>query len=313
MRGGRAGGLPADVWNNLALARASIGAMEASPFRERRLAPTDVRRIVKRAAELAEKDPSTAAAEQSLTQDEIERLGAQLGLSDQVVRRAISEDAGGAATDPTEATGTRRIYFEDDLDGELPLDRHEDVVDAVQGLMGETGTAQVVGRTLTWAPAGAPNNGQRQLSVSVRSRDGRTRLRIDEKLHAIFWACWLGFGLGLSVPAVGLGVAVGKAAESKGLAVAMIFFFIGLTLMLAHLVFTAVSRRRRRELSQLRNRLVGVVRAAVQRAPAAATSSPAAVRPAAGGARIATAETAAAELEAQAEEEAGGMARGQSA
>src|SRR5262245_6223499 len=110
--------------------------MDPSPFRERRFAPADVRRIVRRALDLAERDADTKATERPLTQEEIERLGGELGLPPTAIRSAIADDASPADAAPSPSTSPRRLVFEEELEGELPASLQEDVVDAIAGHLG---------------------------------------------------------------------------------------------------------------------------------------------------------------------------------
>jgi hypothetical protein len=243
--------------------------MEGSPFRERRFAPADVRRILRRAVDAADHDEATAAAEKPLTQEEIERLGGELGLPATAIQRAIAGDAEiqRARVSPW---GRRRIAFEDEIDGELPADRHEDVVDAIQASMGDGGRAQVVGRTLTWTPTPQTPGQGRQLTVSVRSRDGKTRVRVEENLSQQFLGLHLGFGLGLGI---GLGFGVGfPVALSIGSPLFGIGFWLLaeiLSLTIAQIAYRAILRRRTRELSALRERIGDVVRDGIVGGPTA--------------------------------------------
>lgn len=235
--------------------------MDASPFRDRRFAGPEVRRILRRAAENAERDPATIAVERALTQDEIERLAADLGLPASAVRDAVHEDAGAvpAEGDPS---GPRRIFFEDELDGELPVSRHEDVVDAIStALLDDAGRVQIVGRTLTWSPKQTPGDQPRQLTITVRARDGRTRVRIDEKLTHIQLALYLGLGLGLGLTgALGGGVLAAAAFHSGLVGLGVAVAVVGFALLLPYLIFGAVRRARLRSLTQLRARLGRAVR-----------------------------------------------------
>src|SRR6266540_7456682 len=101
--------------------------MDPSPFRERRFAPADVRRILRRAVDLAERDADTPAAEHPLTQEEIERLGGELGLPVTAIRSAVTGDASPADLAASPWKPPRRVVFEEELDGELPALLQEDV------------------------------------------------------------------------------------------------------------------------------------------------------------------------------------------
>lgn len=269
--------------------------MESSPFRERRFAPADVRRIVRRAAEIAEHDAATGAVEKPLTQEEIERLAAELGMPASAVQRAISGDT---ETSAPAAAGEnkRRILIEDEIEGELPASRQEDVIDAIHGVLGETGAAQIVGRTLTWSPPVVMRGQPRLLNVSVRARDGVTRVRIDENLSNQFWGLHLGLGLGMGLGGgIGFGLPLAIAMHMPALAFVFMLAWVAVSVGLARVIYGAIHQRRSRELSALRERLGKAVRDGVA----------AGAEPAKRKARIAApASEADAEAEAQAEAEA---------
>src|SRR5688500_5776366 len=102
--------------------------METSPFRQRRFSAAEVRPIVRRAAALAERDPETPAAEQSLSQAELEQTATSLGLPASAVRAAIADQAPDDAAEGLPKADSHRILLEEELDGEMPADRHEDLV-----------------------------------------------------------------------------------------------------------------------------------------------------------------------------------------
>jgi hypothetical protein len=235
--------------------------MDKSPFRERRFAPADVRRILRRAVDLAEKDADTPAAERPLTQEELVRLGGELGLPATAVQGAIT-----GASSPAEAKASfwkppRRLVLEEELSGELPASLHEDVVDAIQAFMGDAGSAQIVGKTLTWTPTPMTQGQSRQLTVAIRTRDGKTRLRIEENLQNVYLGLHLGLGLGLGIGG-GMGVFTPMAlvAHSVLLGIGLPALVVIASLLLARTIYQAVSRRRARQLTELRTRLREVTR-----------------------------------------------------
>lgn len=237
--------------------------MDESPFRARRFAAADVRRILRRAIDLADRDEGTPAAERALSQEEIERIGADLGLPRSAIQRAIAGDTGADQAAPSAGPAARRILLEEEIPGEIPASGHEDVIDAIRSEMGDTGHAEVVGKTLTWTPT--PVRGQAQpLSVTLRTRNGITHIRVDENLqqlstmYTIFATVIVWMGLTLtaalaftqSIP-LGIGIAVFAAV----VAASMIFRRQG---------YRATERRRRQALERLRARLSEVVREGIR-------------------------------------------------
>lgn len=263
--------------------------MEGSPFRDRRFSAGDVRRILRRAAALAEQDEGTRAAERPLTQEEIERLGGELGLPAAAIRGAMRGDAEPErAEKPAEGDG--RIFFEGEIEGELPASQHEDVIDAISAAVGDTGRAQTTDRTLTWTPTPLAANSQRALTVTVRARNGKTRVRIDERLSPSYFQLLLVYGGGLLL---GAGASVGLHGFAVGALIALLWF-VGALLMRA-----VVRRRRSKELAQLKASLDALVREGT------ATGA----ERARGRKRIAAADDTDAETEAEAEIEAAERAR----
>lgn len=269
--------------------------MDGSPFRDRRFSPPEVRRILRRAAELAEQDAGTSEAERPLTQDEIERLGGELGLPPTAIRSAVHGDAQPAHDASDAPFGPRRIVFEDEIEGELPASRQEDVLDAISAVIGDAGRAQVVGRTLTWTPTPIGNNQQRQLTVTVRARDGKTRVRVDENLSPLYFGLYFGLGFGLGFGGgAGVGVPLALVAKSALLGFGVLIVFTAIALGLASLIYHAVHRGRVRALGQLRGRIEKAVREGIRVEAAKAG----------GRKRIAENDEAAESVEAEAEAEA---------
>jgi len=140
------------------------------PFREQRLNPEEVRRIVKRAVELAERDPDTAATAQSLTREELEQAAATLGIPASAIAKAAGPEEEAVvparSAKPSLLLGApRHIHLETALDA-VPRDAdREELVEIVRGVLGQV-NVETVGRALTWSQYG---------TVHLRSRGGRTR------------------------------------------------------------------------------------------------------------------------------------------
>src|SRR5258708_17831730 len=83
----------------------------ADPFREQRIPPAEVRRVLRRAAELAESDPETPATEKSLTRVEIERSAEELGIPATAIARALESnlDASSAPQKISRRTDAHRL------------------------------------------------------------------------------------------------------------------------------------------------------------------------------------------------------------
>lgn len=235
------------------------------PFRQRRLPPAEVRRVLRRAIELAEKDSEIQATEQSFSEDELARLAGEIGIPKNSLQQAAREDSP-LETIPAEGAWLGfplRTLLEEELDGEITADSHEDLVDAIQVVMGDAGRVQIVGKTLTWTPTVTPSGSSRQLTVTVRARNGRTSVRVDELHRNLAAGLFLGLGFGLgfggSIPTA---LIVYKAFYSGLISIFAVFAMLAGVFVLARVLYTAICRRHAKSQQVLMRRLTAAVRAA---------------------------------------------------
>lgn len=184
-----------------------------SPFRERRLSPEEVQKVLKRAAELSLVEPATATSTQALTGAELEARLRELGISESVARRAMQPTP--SAVPVTANDRAIRVERVVQVEGMLGPEHFEKLADHISARMSMPGRTSAVGNKLTWSPAGL----LLEPSVTVHSRDGYTVIRYVETL-ANRGQMVVGFGTlaglsGLLAGALGTsaGVALSKAME----------------------------------------------------------------------------------------------------
>ncbi len=178
-----------------------------SPFRERRLSPEEIQRVVKRAAELANTDP-TSDVGGPLTADELETRLAELGIPKDVARRAMQPVPPAPAPS---ADGATRVEREAVIEGMVDPARFDEIADAIASVMKSEGRTSAVGNKLTWTPGGV----LMEPAITVQAKDGQTRIRYVETL-ANRGQVLLGFGTlaGLSgLIGGGMGGAIVQAAS----------------------------------------------------------------------------------------------------
>ena len=103
---------------------------------------------------------------------------AELGLPPEAVRLAMSGREGDAG-DAGGSVDGERYLAERELPGEVPPQRDGEMARALAGAMTEPGRVHTHGRELTWKPLDAGDD----LCVSVRSAEGRTRVRIEQSFR----------------------------------------------------------------------------------------------------------------------------------
>jgi hypothetical protein len=194
---------PADRYGRAGdLARALEGAAE----RTRGFSEDQVRQLLDRAAELQAQESEDPGA---MTIGAVEQVAAQVGIPPEHVRRAAEElrpreplparphgrTPGGQSLDwgPGSEVPTGlwrrspdekwdRVVLDSVLDGEVPEEAYPILVEEIQERLGIMGHASVLANSLTWSPA-TQGEESRRVVVSVKSKEGRTRIRVEERFE----------------------------------------------------------------------------------------------------------------------------------
>jgi hypothetical protein len=238
------------------MARALLGASEKTPS----FSEDQVQRLLDRAAELQVEEPEDRGI---MTIGAVEQVAAQVGIPPEHVRRAAEElrpDATAVQLPQRRTPGGQvldwgpgsqapqglwrrsaeekwdRVVLDSFVDGEIPEEAYPALVDEIQGSLGIMGHASTLAKTLTWTPA-THGEDSRRLVVSVISKEGKTRIRVEERFEirgfrrvfvaagglagitlAAVMATFLGIGEGVPaviIPLAGLGVASGVFGTIK--------------------------------------------------------------------------------------------------
>ncbi len=254
----------------------------------------DAQRLWKRAAELQADAVSRGALSSDLPTSAIPPLPRRLaadgyklgdakaaaveaGISEQYVALALSEimpsPAGvvgiSAATmialsqqqSPSwMAGGPMALEREISIDGEVPPDSFELLVDTIQRSIGEMGHVSTLGRSLVWSAEGQ----SRKLHVNVIPRNGRTTIRLTERLTPIagglFGGIVGGVGGGVGAPSAILAL---TAFHSAPLALGVAAGAVAGAYLLARTIFVGISTRRAQGMEQLAALLASQVEDAV--------------------------------------------------
>ncbi len=221
----------------------------------RRYTEKEAGKILRRAAELQRAEPSVADPS-GFSLSELEEVAQEAGIDPAVVRRAAAElqDPAGTPIAAALAGGPIRILLETEVPGEYPADRLGELVPLIQDGSTLPGQAGAVGRSLTWTARSESNTSA--LQVFVSAGDGRTRIRIEERLGGmvagLFGGVVGGAGAGIGV---GVGVGAGAAIGSAVMMVAFPLLAIGGSYALARAWYAAHTRRETGRLQLLLDRL----------------------------------------------------------
>jgi len=161
------------------------------------------------------------------------------------------------------AGGPLKIIEERTLDGELPVDAQEDLVEALRKRFNTLGQASSVGRTLTWMGASAQN--QRQLEVSVSARNGVTTIRVMERLGNLAGGLFGGIVGGLGGGGLGLWVPLLTVLKSTAWLPFLILSWITFVYLIVRYAYVRVTAKRQAEVAAAASELARLTRKAIDR------------------------------------------------
>jgi hypothetical protein len=154
--------------------------------------------------------------------------------------------------------GPIALAHEIELDGELPLSAHEEIVDVLRERFGALGEIKTVGRTLAWTSAAPATNRFAEITISMRG--GKTRVRASERLGNLAGGLYGGIvggagggGMGLIVP---LAITLGIAALVPLMTVAWLLLVYGVV----RIAYARVTARRDAELASVVESIAALAR-----------------------------------------------------
>jgi len=196
-------------------------ALGAAADHSAALSAAEVDTVLRRAAELQVTHPTEDPA---LSIGAVEQIAAEVGIPPEHVRTALAERALGsvpapapdvAPITPVPATGAfdvqkKLIRVQREVGREATTDDFPALVSEIHDTLGLAGHASIVGRSLTWSPAGQGPEG-RAVLVTVNVHDGRSTIQVEERLALTgFWQAVPGMaGGGGALIGMLLGIGVG--------------------------------------------------------------------------------------------------------
>ncbi|HEY7860000.1 MAG TPA: serine/threonine-protein kinase [Gemmatimonadaceae bacterium] len=133
-----------------------------------------------------------SAVEAGISSEHVERAAAELGLA----RGGAARREAIARAEPQPLVPARRpiltplfaapfrLQQEVEIEGEISSNDYDVVVDLIRRTLGDDGYVGTFGKTLTWSSRAQSRKG-RNVFVTVVARNGRTKIRIDERIGYI--------------------------------------------------------------------------------------------------------------------------------
>jgi serine/threonine-protein kinase len=152
-----------------------------------------------------------------------------------------------------------RIDYEVVVDGEMPEEDYDLIIDHIRHITGESGQMASVGRSFSWQTTAE----RRNLHVSVLSRGGKTTIRVSENLKrtagAFFGGLMGGFGGGTS----SLWIAIGAKMHNMSLGLGLWAAAVGTAFVTARGLYRRSTRKRSEELRALAETLAAQARESI--------------------------------------------------
>jgi hypothetical protein len=244
------------------------------PADGRKFNDQEVALIIKRAAELQETEQLEQEPANAMTLSEIEQIAREAGIDPQLIRRAAQGlDRPTAVNRPSPWLGSpSRLVFERVVDGEVPVEEFEPLVNEIRRTFGENGVPSVLGRTLAWTSmitSGRRHPQGRAIDVSVTSRGGLTTIRVEEELRILATNVFAPIVAAGGSATLGVILPMGLTVfQSIPVATALWAGTFGGLVVLARTIFGRISGRRERQLSDLAQKLETMVLESIAARPA---------------------------------------------
>lgn len=246
-----------------------IRALHVEEGKIRRYSDREVEEIVRRAAD----DQVAHPTEEGMSLQTVQQIADGVGISPERVQRAAHVLEVRQPPKPPSESGPGAFWLgsptvielENVADGEIAEAMYDDIVDEVQATFSTGGNASTLGRSLTWRTERPRLGATRALQVRVTSRDGKTRIQIQERIGematALYCSILVGGGIGGLGTILGIGLGwLGQGLESGLMAAG----WFGGMYALSRSIYKAVARSKRSNLQQLSERISELVRGSAE-------------------------------------------------
>jgi hypothetical protein len=229
--------------------------------RDRKFSEEEVALIIKRAAELQQTQQVESEPSSALTLLEVEQIAREAGIDPKLIRQAAHGlDRPSETSRPSPWLGApTHLVFERVIDGEIPTDDFEPLINEIRRTMSDNGVPSVLGRTLAWTSSyagGRRRNNGRMVNVNVVSRSGVTTVRVEEEMRNTAGALFGGLVGGGGGGTTGISIGIGMGAfHSVGLAAAIWVAVAGGFYTLARTIYSNIAIKREKQLRELTTRL----------------------------------------------------------
>jgi len=220
----------------------------------------ELKQIIDIAARLQNREAGSPAATEGQSLEDIVAIGGELGISDELMRRAAGELTIRKRRGLSAMFLGGTIIQEERivLDRSVDLARLEEVSAEFKRIAGLPGQASMIGRRVSWQSSHMASQQQAwALSVSVAAGDEKTVIEVESHngylAGGLFGGMMGGIGVGAGV-GVGIGVGVGALGSSLFATLVPIAFLSG-SYLLSRMIFSIITKARSRKVQRIIERI----------------------------------------------------------
>ena len=211
-------------------------------------------------------DVRGAAVEAGIPEKYVARAAAELGLA-AAAKEAVTDVAVVQVRSPRPnpwAGAATSVLVEAQVPGEMPESELDLLVDIIRQRLGEAGHVGTIGRSVSWSSSAK----ERRLQISIVPRNGRTTIRIDERLGPLAGALFGGIMGGGGGGSAGITLVIAmKVFHSIAIGFGLWGAAIASSYLIARSIFAMKSRGREQELRALAEELAEQVRTSTRYLP----------------------------------------------
>lgn len=204
----------------------------------------EVSRVLRRATELQESAKTTDPT--GLTFEELQLIAAEAGIDPQFMAAAISElEIEEEKDDQFHWLGAPlSISLERVVEGEVSEIQWEEMVNQIRSTFNLVGASGMVGRSREWTH----DSKDRQVQVTVTSREGQSKLRIFARFPQLAAAIFVGVMSGMFAIILGVGAAMELA---PGPHIAFLIASLGVLFMGLRFIYSQLIQHKERKAREL--------------------------------------------------------------
>jgi hypothetical protein len=179
----------------------------------------EVGKLIEKAYKLQQQEETSQGY--GLTHQELQKLASEMGIDPKYLQQALTQES--QTSGLSAVNGLKqgfRVSDEIVVEGEVDEDVWESLVETLRSTFKEHGTAEQVGKTKSWVSRQS-QSGQQNIAFSFTSKNGKTKIKLQEKRVVLIIFSILGAIYSLMGIFGAFGAMIQKGVLTSGLGIAI--------------------------------------------------------------------------------------------